>query len=137
MSEEFVQLSLKELKENLIEYSHKISEDEEKFFNLPEAEKTKPYVFCNGVTFPLNTSSQYIRGYIEGVRCTLGSCLVHIELVEEKMDSVSGFSRWYPRMKQVVNKEQHQTKRSDYDSGELVGQNEALEYIRRRYKFGS
>lgn len=130
-------LSLQELKEECLEYSKQISKDEENFFNLTDAAQINSYVFCNGATFSPKTSTQYIRGYIEGIRSTLGSCLVHILLVEDKMDNIDGFSRWHPKMKRIVNEKTNHKNLDDYNLGELNGQKEALEYIGKRYKFAS
>ncbi len=129
--------SLKELKEKCLEYSKKIGRDEDNFFNLTDAAQIKSYKFCNGTQFSPEINPQYVRGYIEGIRCTLGSCLVHILLVEEKMDNISGFSRWHSIMKEIVNKQKCQKDLSNYEFGTIIGQTEALEYIRQRYKFNS
>lgn len=129
--------SLKELKEKCLDYSHKISRDEVTFFNLTDAAQIKSYRFCNGTNFPPETNPQYVRGYIEGIRCTLGSCLCHISAVQYNMDSLSDFSRWHPVMKEIVTKKQCRSGLSDYESGEIIGQLEVLEYIRQRYRFAS
>ena len=126
--------SLEKLKKECLEFTKQISKDEEVFFNLTDAAQISSYVFCNGATFSPKTSTQYIRGYIEGIRETLGSYLVRILLVEENIENIEKFSQYHVFMQQKIDNEKTSEASDDYEFGELVGRKDAREFIRRRYE---